>query len=270
MEGNPAAPGGPSMSKPTWPNAVRAFGHVGFLLLTAAKQRQPATTPFLFGRNFHMESNNSLAGRLDAEFAATRARISGQQAESVRVSDATHIRSDAFALLRERVNELASPRLKQLQDRLPAAAMTSAPSPQGDSVSFRLTWDLAVMTVDFSLSHDGSFVNAILDYNLDIVPVFIAFDRRSRLEIPLDPVACDYDRIAQWLDDRIVDFVHTYMAMQFTTPYQGDNMAIDPVAHVSFPKAFAVSSMEYGGKTFHFLSEQTHREFEQGPAAFAS
>ncbi|HUC14967.1 MAG TPA: hypothetical protein VMS00_10995 [Acidimicrobiales bacterium] len=207
---------------------------------------------------------------MDAEFAATRARISGQQAESVRVSEATNIRFDAFTVLRDRVNELAAPRLKQLQDRLPGAAMTSVPSSQGDSVSFRLKWDLAVMTVDFSLSHDGSLVNAFLDYNLDIVPVFIAFDRHSRLKIPLDPVACDYDRIAQWLDDRIVGFVHTYMAMQFTTPYQGDNMAIDPVAHISFPKAFASSSLEFGGKTFHFLTEHTRREFEQGPAAFAS
>ncbi len=217
-----------------------------------------------------MESNNSLSGRLDAEFAATRDRISGQQAESIRVSEATHVRFDAFTLLRERLNELAAPRLKQLQDRLPGAAMTSVPSSQGDSASFRLAWDLAVMTVDFSLSHDGSLVNAFLDYNLDIVPVFIAFDRHSRLEIPLDPVACDYDKIAQWLDDRIVDFVHTYMAMQFSTLYQGDNMAIDPVAHMSFPKAFASSSMEYGGKTFHFLSEKTRRQFEQGPTAFVS
>ena len=30
MKGNPAVPGGPSMSRPTWLNAFGAFGHVGF------------------------------------------------------------------------------------------------------------------------------------------------------------------------------------------------------------------------------------------------
>src|SRR5689334_19516025 len=110
-----------------------------------------------------MASNDSLTGRLDAEFAATRDRISAEQVESVRVSDARHIRFGAFTRLRERVNELAAPRLKQLKDRLPGADMTSVPSPQGDSVSLRLAWDLAVMTVDFSLSHDGALVNAFLD-----------------------------------------------------------------------------------------------------------
>ncbi len=32
MRGNPAAPGGPSISKPTWSNAARAFRHVGFFV----------------------------------------------------------------------------------------------------------------------------------------------------------------------------------------------------------------------------------------------
>jgi YHS domain-containing protein len=60
------------------------------------------------------------------------------------------------------------------------------------------------------------------------------------------------------------------MAIQFVTQYQGDNMVIDPVAYISFPKAFAQSGLECGGKTYHFLSEQTRREFETGPAPYMS
>ena len=38
---------------------------------------------------------------------------------------------------------------------------------------------------------------------------------------------------------------------------------VDPVADVRFPKAYAQSSLEKEGKTYYFISEQTHREFEQ-------
>jgi hypothetical protein len=30
MKGNPAIPGGPSVSKPAWRNTAKVFGHVGF------------------------------------------------------------------------------------------------------------------------------------------------------------------------------------------------------------------------------------------------
>ena len=33
MKGNPAVPGGPLTSKPTWSNTFRVFHHVGFFLL---------------------------------------------------------------------------------------------------------------------------------------------------------------------------------------------------------------------------------------------
>jgi YHS domain-containing protein len=40
-------------------------------------------------------------------------------------------------------------------------------------------------------------------------------------------------------------------------------MVVDPVASVRFPKVFAQSTLEKGGKTYYFISDQTRREFEQ-------
>jgi YHS domain-containing protein len=217
-----------------------------------------------------MTGSDSLTSRLDAEFAATRERIRGMHVESVRLSGETRTQFNTFTRLRERVNDLIAPRLKHLQERLPEAKTTSVPSPHGDSVALRLVSGAARITVGFSLSHDGPLGKAVLDYDLEILPVFVRFDRHGRLEIPLDSGDCDYGRIGQWLDDRIVGFVHTHMEMQFMPQYQGDNMAIDPVAHVSFPKAFGHSSFECGGKTYHFLSEQTRQEFEKRPSAYTT
>jgi YHS domain-containing protein len=217
-----------------------------------------------------MASSDTLTGRLDAEFAATRERIRGMQEEANRFSEKTQTQFQVFTRLRERIDGLTAPRLKQLQERLPGAATTSVPSPHGGSVSLRLESGLARIALGLSLSHDGPLGKAFLDYDLEILPILIRFEHHSRLEVPLDPLDCDDDQIARWLDDRIVGFVHTYMEVQFTRQYQGDNMVNDPVAHISFPKAFGQSSLERDGKTYHFLSEQTRREFEGGPAAYTS
>jgi YHS domain-containing protein len=217
-----------------------------------------------------MASSDTLTSRLDTEFAATRERIRGMHAESIRLSGEARTQFNTFTRLRERVNDLIAPRLKQLQERLPNADSVSVPSPHGDSVALRLVSGVARITVGFSLSHDGPLEKAFLDYDLEILPVFVRFDRHDQLAIPLESGDCDYGRIAQWLDDRMVGFVHTHMEMQFMPQYQGDNMVIDPVAHISFPKAFGHSSLEYGGKAYHFLSEQTRQEFEKSPSAYTT
>jgi YHS domain-containing protein len=220
------------------------------------------------GRYARVTSSDTLASRLDAEFEAAREHIRGMHAESVRISVITHTRFMAFTRLRERVNDLVAPRLEQLHERLPGADTASVPSPHGDTVSLRLASGAAKITLALSLSHDGSLGKAFLDYDLEILPVFIRFDRHARLEIPLDSAECDDGEIARWLDDRIVGFVHTYREMQFVGQYRGGDTVTDPVARISFQRVFAQSSLEHGGKTYHFLSEQTRREFEEGPAPY--
>jgi len=215
-----------------------------------------------------MPSSDTLTTRLDAEFAATRERIRWMREESIRVSAATHTRFETFTRLRERIQELAAPRLKQLQERFPEVKAAPVSSPHGDSLLLRLDSDVAKITVAFSLSHDGDLAKAILDYDLEILPVFVQFDSHARLEVALDSPAYDYDKIGQWFDDRIVGFVHTYLAIQFIRQYQGENMVTDPVTQISFPRAVAQASLEYQGKTYCFLSEETRREFEKDPAPY--
>jgi YHS domain-containing protein len=39
-------------------------------------------------------------------------------------------------------------------------------------------------------------------------------------------------------------------------------MVSDPVAGVRFPKFAAASSLEWGGRTYYFIGDETRREFE--------
>lgn len=126
-----------------------------------------------------MASGDNLTSQLDAEFPTTPERIGGMQAEASRISGKTQTQFQVFTRLRDRINNLTAPRLKQLQERLPGADTTPVPSPHGDSVTLRLVSNVARITVEFSLSHDGPVGNAFLDYNVEILPVFIRFDRAS-------------------------------------------------------------------------------------------
>ena len=91
------------------------------------------------------------------------------------------------------------------------------------------------------------------------------FDSHNELEVPLD--AINSAQLAQWLDDRIVNFVHTYLALHENPYYLKDQMVQDPIAKVQFPKFAAAAQLEQNGKTVYFIDESTLREFQLQSAA---
>jgi YHS domain-containing protein len=213
-----------------------------------------------------MPTTDALKTRLDAEFAAAQEQVRREGEESARANEAARQRFDTFARVRDKVRELAEPRLEQLRERFPDGKMNPVRSSQGGSVTLHLETGRARMTLSFNLSHDGAVTKVFLDYDLEVIPVFVAFDPHDRLEIALE--APDYEQIARWMDDRVVAFAHTYLAVQFTKQYEGENIVDDPVARLSFPKVLAQSSLEYQGKTYHFVSAQTRQAFEKDPASY--
>ncbi len=74
--------------------------------------------------------------------------------------------------------------------------------------------------------------------------------------------AIDREAIANWVDDRLVDFVKTYLSLHENEWYLKDHMVVDPVADVRFPKFAAAATIELEGKTYYFVGEETRREFE--------
>jgi YHS domain-containing protein len=87
------------------------------------------------------------------------------------------------------------------------------------------------------------------------------FKPHAEVEFPLNAV--DTEAAAKWIDDRIVDFVQTYFAMGENEIYLKDQMVEDPIAHVTFPKLAAATTLEWQGRTFYFIGEETRREFAE-------
>jgi YHS domain-containing protein len=115
---------------------------------------------------------------------------------------------------------------------------------------------------------DRDIEKVILSYDLEIVPVLMRFKHHDEVEFPVDKV--DKEAAAKWIDERIVDFVQTYLSMGENEIYLKDYMVEDPIVHVRFPQQAAATTLEWQGQKFYFVGEETRREFaDQNKIAIA-
>lgn len=87
------------------------------------------------------------------------------------------------------------------------------------------------------------------------------FAPHAEVEFPLEAV--DKEEAARWIEDRIVEFVQTYFSLGENESYLKDRMVEDPIAHVRFPKDAAATVLEWQGRKFYFIGEETCRDFAQ-------
>jgi YHS domain-containing protein len=215
-----------------------------------------------------MAEVETLLKRIDAEFAALDGRIKQAQAEHVHEHQERQKRLAAFEKLLADLPAVWKPRLEALTQRFGERVKVI---PRLTSSSREATFDfqsnLAKIRLRLSASTDRDVRKLVLDYNLEILPILMKFNSHEQEEWPLD--AIDRQAIASWVDDRIVDFVKTYLSLHENEYYLKDHMVEDPIAGVRFPKFAAAATLERKGKTYYFIGEETRREFEakQGGAS---
>ena len=124
----------------------------------------------------------------------------------------------------------------------------------------------ANVVLSFRVGHDGPIENAIINYGLEILPIYVEFESRAKLLVPIDNPSDE--AIAAWLDDRLVEFTRTYLELYFTDQYQKQSLETDPVMNIRFPRAFAAGKREYRGRTYHFYTKESLQEFEKAPSEY--
>lgn len=208
-----------------------------------------------------MSEVDSLLKRIDAEFAALENRVKEAQAEKVQEHQERQKRLAAFEKLLADLPAVWQLRLealtKKFGDKVKVTPKVTSTSRQG---TFDFQSDLARICLRLSASTDHDVRKLVLDYNLEILPILMKFDSHQQAEWPLDEV--DRQAVANWVDDRLVDFVKTYLALHQNEYYLKDHMVEDPIAGIRFPKLAAATKLERNGKTYYFIGEETRREFE--------
>jgi hypothetical protein len=104
-----------------------------------------------------------------------------------------------------------------------------------------------------------------LECTQEIIPVLVAYDKHSALDLALDAVKDE--AAVQWLDDRIIAFVKAYLAVidqdADLREHLKDQLVEHFVTKIRFPKYPAASTRDRDGKTYYFLDQDTRRQFDQ-------
>jgi YHS domain-containing protein len=209
-----------------------------------------------------MPDLNSLASRIDAEFTAAAEKIRKFQLEKVEAHRARQKRLEQVGRSFDELRNIWKPRLELLVSKFgDAVKVTPKLVPSRREAVFEFRSGLAQVHLRFSAYTDWDVRKVILSYDLKILPALMQFTPHVEVEFPLRAV--DKDAVAKWIDDRIVEFVQTYLSMSDNESYLKDQMVQDPVALVKFPSFAAGATLEWNGQKYYFLAEETRREFAE-------
>jgi YHS domain-containing protein len=205
---------------------------------------------------------NNLLSRIDSAFTSQDEKIKRAQSEQVHEHQERQKRLEAFSQLLDELRDLWRPRLEALIQRFgDRVKVTPSLTPTNRSAVMDFHTSLAQVRLRFSALTDQDVRKLVLDYDLAILPILMKFDSHSELEMPLD--AIDREKIAAWIDDRIVSFVQAYLSLHENEYYLKGHMVTDPVAGVRFPRFAAATTLDWQGKTYYFIDDTTRREFEK-------
>ncbi len=170
-----------------------------------------------------MEASTSsdLSDRLNAVVAEAPSRVKNFQSKAEEAHLGVRERFRTFLPIAERITAMAREKLERLRERLAfevTPAQTETERYYGRSVTLEVKSELAgVIKLSFRLGHDRDVTHIMLDYELEIIPVFFRFTPHDHLDIPLE--AYDEAAVSKWLDDRIVDFANVSMELHLTRQY---------------------------------------------------
>jgi hypothetical protein len=203
----------------------------------------------------------NLAKRISVEFSSAAERDKELLGGKMQDAKQAQNRQEQLGKVFDELREVWKPRLellvREFGDRV-KAALHVVPSMRDITLYFQSSF--AHVRLRFSALTDRDFHRLILTYLLEIIPAVVHYRPYAQVEFPLNAV--DKAAAARWIDDRIVDFVQTYLAMGEPELCPKDQLVEDPVARVRFPKFAAGAMLEREGEIFYFISEDTRRAFE--------
>jgi len=186
-----------------------------------------------------------------------------------------------FVTVADRIHAILLPRLKVLTKVDVFKDITQIVSLEGQGLDVRefhgRTTTLSIpfsdacpakVRLSFRLGHDGPVENAIMDYQLEILPIFFKFDSHDQLIIPINHP--NEAAIARWIEDKLVGFTHTFFELHFHSQYQQKHLATDVVMNIRFPKTDAAGKKEYEGRTYYFYTDESLLAFEKDPSEYVA
>ena len=207
-----------------------------------------------------MSDINVLVNRIEDAFTAVKEKAREQQQELLQDHLQRRERLKEYEKARDEIVAIARPRLEALAKRAGnRISVTPCVSETSRSAIFESRSSRAHITLTVGVAPDQLVQNAIVDFDLRIVPVLWNFQRHDEFRTPISAV--DGDALAKWLDDRIVGFVELFIQIHRDELFEKAEYVEDPVTKVKFPRFAAGETLEHDGQTFFFIDGSTKAEF---------
>jgi YHS domain-containing protein len=159
------------------------------------------------------------------------------------------------AVARQKLESVIHPRMEELLRHFDNGAITEC---HGDTnfhciCTFTHTPRFpATVSLDISVLPGESHTGLTTRYDLEILPVLMEYKRNDEMTFPLD--APD-ELVCLWVEEKIVEFIDTYLSLETHPLYQKDNIVSDPICGMQISAIAATSAVELTGHTFYFCSE---------------
>ncbi len=168
-----------------------------------------------------MEDLNELEKEIRIKLAFATERRQFAQDSSTRTTDEREQRRDAYqSAVRHLMASIIRPRIEKVVAFFPNALL--AP-PEADNESqwccrFQKTAEFPASTkLSFLVSPDMTLENAIVTYDLEILPIYFKFQGHDQVVVPIATVR--ESKVAAWVDAKLLDFVDVYLESQTLEQY---------------------------------------------------
>jgi YHS domain-containing protein len=121
----------------------------------------------------------------------------------------------------------------------------------------------ATATLALGVTRDGEISTVVVQCRIEILPTFFPVESADEITMPLGNV--NENRVADWVESKILQFVDSYLRLETSDHYQQENIVTDPVCGMRINKAFAPAQMTHRSKTYYFCVAECHRRFAENP-----
>lgn len=231
-----------------------------------------------------MDPLHAFAQRIEAQLATSRELPVGSGADFEQSMSCFAERLQLFASLAGRLMVgLIRPRMERLAGYFPDTTISKPDDPYHCTCWFRPQGQApGIAILQLGIDHDERLERSEFTYELKIVPAFIPYEQHDKLVIDLVPgridaawrtagskTPIDEQRIAAWVETRLLGFVEAYLSQQRSGALAGEGPVVDPVCGMRIRLSEAKASEEYKGHRYHFCSNKCGQLFAAAPERFA-
>lgn len=122
--------------------------------------------------------------------------------------------------------------------------------------------------LEIGIGHSETIEQVQLRYELDLMPTFTRYDSHDRFVMPLDAV--DDDVAADWIEQKLLEFLSTYLTVERGRNDFEDESVTDPVCGMRIRRSAAVASSDFKGHPYFFCSTACRGRFDATPEHYVT